>query len=429
MGCRGFLIVEPAWHPNPRVTLSKEATPLSFGTFQVLIKAMKSLGVIVLATLFCVGARAQTPAAPVRVRVTGTVVSVDAASGRIALKTDKGDVTTVTTTEKSFLRRLPPGENDTKKATPVSVGDIAAGDRVVASGQFGADQKSFEAHTVLVMPKANVDAVHAKEEEDWQKRGTTGIVTEVNSAAKTIVIKAGRGQYTVQTAAATELLRYAPDSAKLADAKAGTLGEIRVGDELHVLGDKNAEGTAITAEKVVSGSFRQIAATVDAVDVAGGTLRVKDLATKKPTVLVLKITPDTVIRKLPEQLAAFLARRYNAAAGAGGAAGSRGAGGNWPQGGQGAAGAGRGYGGPGSNGGGRGDIKQMLDHLPAAQLADLKRGDAIMVSTTEGTDGMHLAGIMMLAGVEPLLTASPNSTRDIMGGWNLGGGGEGAEGN
>jgi hypothetical protein len=35
---------------------------------------------------------------------------------------------------------------------------------------------------------------------------------------------------------------------------------------------------------------------------------------------------------------------------------------------------------------------------------------------------------MMLAGVEPLLTASPNSTRDIMGGWNLGGG-EGAEGN
>ena len=387
---------------------------------------MKSLVVIVLATLFCVGGRAQTQAAPARARVTGTVVSVDAASGRITLKTDKGDVTTVTTTEKSFLRRLPPGETDAKKATPAGVADIAAGDRVAASGQFGADQKSFEAHTVLVMPKANVDAVHAKEEEDWQKRGTTGIVTAVNPAAKTIAIRAGRGQYTVEAAAVTELLRYAPDSAKLADAKPGTLGEIRVGDELHVLGDKNAEGTAIAAEKVVSGSFRQIAATIDAVDVAGGTLRVKDLAAKKGPVLVLKITPDTVIRKLPEQMAAMMARRYNstAAAGAGGAAGARGGGGNWPQGGQGAAGAGRGYGGRGG-----GDIKQMLDHLPAAQLADLKRGDAIMVSTTEGTDGTHLTGIMMLAGVEPLLTASPNSTRDIMGGWNLGGGGEGAEGN
>jgi hypothetical protein len=391
-----------------------------------LIKAMKSLAVIALATLFCVGGRAQTQAAPARARVTGTVVSVDAAGGRITLKSDKGDVTTVTTTEKSFLRRLPPGETDAKKATPAGVADIAAGDRVVASGQFGADQKSFEAHTVLVMPKASVEAVHAKEEEDWQKRGTTGIVTEVNPAAKTIVIKAGRGQYTVEAAAAKDVLRYAKDSAKLADAKPGTLGEIRVGDELHVLGDKNADGTAITAEKLVSGSFRQIAATIDAVDVAGGTLRVKDLAIKKGPVLVLKITPDTVIRKLPEQMAAMMARRYNstAAAGAGGAAGTRGGGGNWPQGGQGTAGAGRGYGGRGG-----GDIKQMLDRLPAAQLADLKRGDAIMVSTTEGTDGTHLTGIMMLAGVEPLLTASPNSTRDIMGGWNLGGGGEGAEGN
>ena len=387
---------------------------------------MKSLAVIALATLFCVGGRAQTQAAPARARVTGTVVSVDAAGGRITLKSDKGDVTTVTTTEKSFLRRLPPGETDAKKATPAGVADIAAGDRVVASGQFGADEKSFEAHTVLVMPKASVEAVHAKEEEDWQKRGTTGIVTEVNPAAKTIVIKAGRGQYTVEAAAAKEVLRYAKDSAKLADAKPGTLGEIRVGDELHVLGDKNADGTAITAEKLVSGSFRQIAATIDSVDVAGGTLRVKDLAIKKGPALVLKITPDTVIRKLPEQMAAMMARRYNstAAAGAGGAAGARGGGGNWPQGGQGTAGAGRGYGGRGG-----GDIKQMLDRLPAAQLADLKRGDAIMVSTTEGTDGTHLTGIMMLAGVEPLLTASPNSTRDIMGGWNLGGGGEGAEGN
>jgi hypothetical protein len=350
-------------------------------------------------------------------------MSVDASSGRIELKTDKGDLTSVTTTEKSFLRRLPPGETDTKKATPIGIGDIAAGDRVAAIGQVGTDPKSFEARTVYVMSKADVAAVHAKEEEDWQKRGTTGIVTAVDPAAKTIAIKAGRGQFAVQVAAATELLRYAPDSAKLADAKPGTLAEIRVGDELHVLGDKNADGTAIAAEKVVSGSFRQIAATIDVVDAERGTLKVKDLATKKP--VVLKITPDTVIRKLPEQMATMMARRYNAAAaGTGGtvsqaAGGGRGPG-NWPQGGQGP-GSGRGY-------GGRGDIKQMLDHLPAVQLADLKHGDAIMVSTTEGTDGTHLTGIMMLAGVEPLLTASPNSTRDIMGGWNLGGG-EGAEGN
>jgi hypothetical protein len=384
---------------------------------------MKSLVVIVLATLICASAWAQAPAAPARARLTGTVVSVDAASGRIVVKTDQGDATTLTTTEKSFLRRLPPGESDAKKAVPVALGDIAAGDRVAASGQLGADSKSFEARTVLVMTRADIAQVHAKEQEDWQKRGTTGLVTEVNPATKSIVIKAGRGQFTVQTAGTTEVLRYAPDSAKLADARPGTLSEIRVGDELHALGNKSADGSEIAAEKVVSGSFRQIAATIDAVDLEGSTLKVKDLATKKP--VVLKITPDTVIRKLPEQMAAMMARRYNAAAGTGAVTAPRG-GGNWPQG-QGAAGAGRSSSGP-AGAGGRGDIKQMLDHLPAAQLADLKHGDAIMVSTTEGTDGTHLTGIMMLAGVEPLLTASPNSTRDIMGGWNLGGG-EGAEGN
>jgi hypothetical protein len=376
------------------------------------------------------------PPAPVRARVTGTVTSVDVAGRRIAIRTDQGDLATLSTTEKSFLRRLPAGETDAKKAMPIGLADIGAGDRVVASIQAGSDPALFEAHTVLVLTKTDLAQVHEKEQADWQKRGTTGIVTEVNAAAKTVAIKAGRGQYTVQTAAAGQLLRYAPDSAMLADAKAGTLGEIRVGDELHVLGDKSADGTSIAAEKVVSGSFRQIAATVDVVDAAGGTLTVRSLAAKKAPMQVLKITPDTVIRKLPEQMAAFMARRYNgtAGAGAGAAAGQRPAGGNGPQG-QGAAGSNHGNGsasgngGPAGNGGRGGDLKQMLDRLPAVTLADLKRGDAIMVSTTEGTDGTHLTAIMMLAGVEPLLTASPNSTRDIMGGWNLGGGEGGGEGN
>ena len=373
-------------------------------------------------------AGAQVPVAPVRARVTGTVTSVDVAGRRIAIRTDQGEAATLTTTEKSFLRRLPPGESDAKKATPIGLADIGAGDRVVASGQAGSDTASFEAHTVLVLTKTDLAHVHEKEQADWQKRGTTGIVTEVDAAAKTIAIKAGRGRFTVQTAAAGQLLRYAADSAKLADARAGTLGEIRVGDELHVLGNKSADGTSIAAEKVVSGSFRQIAATIDAVDAAGGTLTVRNLATKKAPMQVLKITPDTVIRKLPEQMAAFMARRYNGGA-AGAPAGQRPAGGNGPQG-QGAecASNGNGHGGPAGNGGRGGDLKQMLDRLPAVTLADLKRGDAIMVSTTEGTDGTHLTAIMMLAGVEPLLTASPNSTRDIMGGWNLGGG-EGAEAN
>jgi hypothetical protein len=66
----------------------------------------------------------------------------------------------------------------------------------------------------------------------------------------------------------------------------------------------------------------------------------------------------------------------------------------------------------------------MLDRLPPIQLADLKPGDAIMVSTTTGRDPGRVTATTLLAGVEPLLTASPSSTRDIMSGWNLGSGGD-----
>jgi len=77
---------------------------------------------------------------------------------------------------------------------------------------------------------------------------------------------------------------------------------------------------------------------------------------------------------------------------------------------------------------GGGDIGQILERSPAIPLSDLKPKDAIMVSTTMGTDPTRVTAIMLLAGVEPILTAAPNAARDIMSGWNLGGGG-GGEGN
>ena len=70
------------------------------------------------------------------------------------------------------------------------------------------------------------------------------------------------------------------------------------------------------------------------------------------------------------------------------------------------------------------DVGQMLDRLPQLPLSELKAGDAIMISTTQGYDPGRATVIMLLAGVEPLLTASPSATRDIMSGWNLGGGGD-----
>ena len=77
---------------------------------------------------------------------------------------------------------------------------------------------------------------------------------------------------------------------------------------MRVLGNKSEDGAAIQAEKIVSGSFRQIAATITAINPQTGELTVKDLASKKP--LTIKVDADSTMRKLPEQAARMLARRY-----------------------------------------------------------------------------------------------------------------------
>ena len=60
--------------------------------------------------------------------------------------------------------------------------------------------------------------------------------------------------------------RYAPDSVRFSDAKPGSFADLKVGDQLRVLGEKNADGTRIKAEAIVSGSFRNIAGVIKSID-------------------------------------------------------------------------------------------------------------------------------------------------------------------
>jgi hypothetical protein len=372
-------------------------------------------GTLVLFSLLCAAgtvqfAAAQTSAAP-RQQVTGAVVTVTASANQVVLKTDKGDTVTVTTTEKTQILHLPPDVTDPTKGTKMTVGQLAAGDRVLAIYRGAAGDKAIQATSLVVRTTADLGAIAQAELADWKKRGTVGNVSAVDPAAKTITLKVGSKTVTVTTSDKTEYHRYSLDSAKPADAKPSTFAEIKVGDQVHVLGNKNEDGTSTTSESIYAGSFRQLAATIVSINAATGELQVKDLATKKP--LTIKVDSDSTMKKLDPQMAASLARRYGAA-----------------RGGQDGAPAGGAAPGPGRGGGrgGGGDIGGMLDRLPAIPVADLKPGDAVMVSTTMGSDPTKVTAIMLLAGVEPLLTASPSATRDLLGSWNLGGGG-GGEGN
>jgi hypothetical protein len=62
--------------------------------------------------------------------------------------------------------------------------------------------------------------------------------------------------------------------------------------------------------------------------------------------------------------------------------------------------------------------------MPASTLADLQKGEAVMIVTTEGTQANGVTAITLLAGVEPILEASSKgSASTILTPWTLSGGG------
>ena len=78
---------------------------------------------------------------------------------------------------------------------------------------------------------------------------------------------------------------------------------------------------------------------------------------------------------------------------------------------------------------GGGDFQQMLNRLPAVTLADLHKGDAVLIVATEGSAAGGATAITLLSGVEPILEAAPSSQAMMLTPWSLGGapGGEGTQ--
>jgi hypothetical protein len=57
--------------------------------------------------------------------------------------------------------------------------------------------------------------------------------------------------------------------------------------------------------------------------------------------------------------------------------------------------------------------------MPVAMLANLNKGDAVMIVGTSGTQDEGVTAITLLAGVEPILEASPKGGQSILSPWSL----------
>ena len=386
-----------------------------------------------------------TPAATTDAGVTangviGEVTAIDAAANRLTVKTDAGASLSVMLNEKTAYMRLAPGEKTLTNAVKIQLADVAVGDRVWARGRVADDQKSVPAIALIVMTKADLAEKHERERAEWRRRGIAGIITELNPNTKEITLSMrGRGEAAPviipTTAGDVKFRRYAPDSVRFSDAKPSSFAELKIGDQLRALGERSADGARFTPQEIVSGAFRTIGGAVTSVNAEAGELKIKDVQGGQTVTVVVR--RDSLLRRLPPEMAARLARR--AAAGrTGGGEGDEAA--NAPgarrreagerssaQEGQGSrrsdggAGERRGQNGDGARTGRGGfDFQEVLERLPALALAELKPGDMIIVSSTVGAEASRVTAIKLVAGVEELL----NTAQRRQGRQGGGGGGE-----
>ena len=360
-------------------------------------------------------------------RVLGSITAID--GNHVTVKTAAGDVHQFDIPSSAPIRRIEPGQTSLTNAVTIPLSDLAVGDRVLVLLGANSNGGAPQASEVIAIKHEDVVKRQEQQSQAWGE-GVGGLVKSVDPSSGDIVLAAGAGlatkSVTVHTTSSTILKRYAPASVSYAQAKPAPISDIHPGDQLMARGTKNADGTELTAEEVVSGSFRNISGLITSIDAAGQTITVKDLLTKKP--VTIHITPEAQMRQLPERMAQLIATRLKGQA-PGATAGGYGVrpenGGGDQNGGGASGGAGTRRGGPGMAQGARGGMspQQILSRSPEIKLGDLQKNEAVMLVATQGTS--EVTAITLIAGVEPLLEAP--ASRDLLSSWSMSSGSGGAD--
>jgi hypothetical protein len=354
--------------------------------------------------------------------VQGTITAIS--GNTLSVKSDADGVQQVDVPSTATILRVAPDAKNLNAAEKIQFSDLAVGDRASIKPDPNATGSTLQALRIIAIKHSDIVAKQQKDREDWQRRGAGGLVKSVDSASGAIVVSSGAGAavktITVHTTKATILKRYAQTSVSYDEAQPAPIDAIHAGDQLRARGEKNADGTEVAAEEVISGSFLNIAGTITSLDAAGSTLTVKDLATKKP--VTIRVTAESQMRRLPDRMATMLAFRLKGTASSVGAPNGIAppASGAWAGGQHGGQGGGP-WGGPGGQ---APDPQQMLSRAPAIQLTELQKGEAVMLVATDGAT--QVTAVTLLAGVEPLLEA-PAASQNLLSNWSMNGGASAAE--
>jgi hypothetical protein len=355
----------------------------------------RGLAVLAFAAMLAPGGAAvgQSPPAtagqtrPASDRVLGEVTTIDPAGKQISLKSDAGRVVTVTVDERTLYRRVPPGETNVEKATPINFAEVAVGDRVLARGKLDADV--LGARVVLVVSRSEIVRREEEHQAEWQRRGLTGTVIALDPATKEITVRTREAATLQVKASGSNVLfkRYAPNSTRYRDATPSSFAELKVGDQVNALGERSEDGASFVPEEIIAGSFRINGGIITAVNVSAGEITIRDIKTRQPLTVVF--SRDSVLRRLPAELLTRMEESMQRTA---------------P---------------PPTTPAGSGELRQEvrivtpgmanvdyqeeIAKLPPITVADLKPGDGIIVSSPSKGDPSRVTAITLAAGVEGFL--------------------------
>lgn len=360
-------------------------------------------------------------------RLIGEVTSTDVERGRVTVKTDKGEMVNVGIDGSTRCMRVPPGEKSLANAVSTTIAEINAGDRVLARFSAFRNGPTIPVSLLLVMPRGDLEEKRRQELKDWQTRGVVGRIAAVDTLTRQIqlVTKSLRETKTTTVVVRddTGIRRYASGSIRFQDASTSSFEKLRVGDQLWVLGKRegNPGAVKIEAEHLVAGMFRNFAATVKAVQASEGKVKVKDLETGKT--FSVHVVKDSELRRLPTRMAWVLGMflKQSAAGKEEPSSDSQRSQPRREERTSGSSGANRRFG-PDATSGSRPNMsfQQILQRAPLLSLEELKIGEPLIVSSTTGEDDTPMRAITLVAGVEPLLAASPGGLGPLGGPWSMG---------
>jgi hypothetical protein len=373
-------------------------------------------------------------------RALGEVTSIDLTTKRISVRTETSQQITVNVDDKTLIRRVPPGETNVEKAAVVNFADIAVGDRVLARGKL--DGETLQTRILLIVSSSELARSAEQSRAEWQRRGISGTIVTLDPVTKEIMLRS-RTSITaspIRIAASggdVRFKRYAPNSTHYKDAIPGTFEQLKVGDYLRALGDRSQDGTSFKPEEILAGSFRMAGGIITEVNQSTREVKIKDIQTRQTLTII--ISEDSKLRHLPAELLARMEQSMEttATAQAGEAQEVRvmtpnGPGmrrimaippaeqnqpsrpGQQPSSNRAAV--------PGAGGPGitmrripqaatptegpqpeNEDYQESVEKLPPINIADLKRGDGVIVSSMGGGDPSRLKVILLVTGVAEFL--------------------------